>query len=120
MPAHLAAIRREYGRRRDAMLNALQTCFPAETRWREPASGLFIWVELPDQVDTNRLFNEAIEKERVAFIPGQAFDVGPDRGSTNGLRLNFSNSAVEQIEDGIARLGRVLKRHLAKPASNFV
>lgn len=120
MPAHLASIRREYRRRRDAMLNALQTHFPAEARWLKPASGLFIWVELPDQVDTKRLFNEAIEKERVAFIPGQAFDVGPDRGATNGLRLNFSNSPVEQIEDGIARLGRVLKRHLAKTASTFV
>jgi 2-aminoadipate transaminase len=120
MPSHLAAIRLEYGRRRDAMLNALQTRFPAETRWQKPASGLFIWVELPDHVDTQRLFNEAIEMEQVAFIPGQAFDVGQGSGSKNGMRLNFSNSSVAQIEDGIARLGRVLKRHLAQSASKLV
>lgn len=120
MTAHLSAMRLEYGRRRDAMLNALQTHFPAETRWRKPTSGLFIWVELPDHLDTQRLFKEAIETERVAFIPGQAFDVGSDRGSTNGLRLNFSNSPIAQIEDGIARLGRVLKKHLAQSASRLV
>jgi 2-aminoadipate transaminase len=112
LTAHLTALRSEYRRRRDAMLDALERHFPEEARWRKPTSGLFIWVEVPDDVDLRRLWHEAIEGERVAFIPGQAFDVVSGQAAGNGLRLNFSNSTPPQIEDGIARLGRLLKRHL--------
>jgi 2-aminoadipate transaminase len=113
LPAHLTALRDEYRRRRDAMLDALERHFPDEARWRKPTSGLFIWVEVPDGVDLRRLWREAIEVARVAFIPGQAFDVASGQSPGNGLRLNFSNSTPAQIEEGIASLGRMLKRHLS-------
>ncbi|MET0621455.1 MAG: PLP-dependent aminotransferase family protein [Pyrinomonadaceae bacterium] len=113
LPAHLTALRDEYRRRRDAMLDALERHFPDEARWRKPTSGLFIWVEVPDGVDLSRLLREAIEVARVAFIPGQAFDVAGGQSSGNGLRLNFSNSTPAQIEEGIESLGRMLKRHLS-------
>ncbi|HEX2204734.1 MAG TPA: PLP-dependent aminotransferase family protein, partial [Longimicrobium sp.] len=50
-PAHLARLRGEYTLRRDAMLRALGEHFPAEARWRRPGAGLFVWVELPREVD---------------------------------------------------------------------
>jgi 2-aminoadipate transaminase len=109
LQAHLSTLHREYRVRRDTMLHALAEHFPAGARWREPASGLFIWVELPGLLDTGELLKVAIETEQVAFIPGQAFSVGQRRRGTNCLRLNFSHSSVERIEDGIARLARVLK-----------
>lgn len=110
---HIATLRREYGRRRDAMLRALHASFPDSTRWRKPASGFFIWVELPVTVDSEELLITSIETEKVAFIPGHAFDVRPGPHARNCIRLNFSNTTVEQIEDGIARLGRAVHRLMA-------
>jgi 2-aminoadipate transaminase len=110
LPAHLDTLRREYRRRRDAMLGALRAHFPEGARWETPTSGLFIWVELPEGTDTGELLEAAIETEQVAFIPGHAFCVGDESPATNRMRLNFSNSSVEQIEEGVRRLARVLKR----------
>ncbi|HWS85823.1 MAG TPA: PLP-dependent aminotransferase family protein [Pyrinomonadaceae bacterium] len=116
LPAHLDNLRREYRRRRDAMLGALRTYFPAGARWETPTSGLFIWVELPEGADTGALLAEAIETEQVAFIPGHAFHVGDEPPATNRMRLNFSNSSVERIEEGVRRLARVLSGGLAPEA----
>lgn len=110
LPAHLARLRVEYRRRRDAMISALRTHFPPQANWETPASGLFIWVELPEWVDTGELLRAALEQEKVAFIPGHAFYVNEDHPATNRMRLNFSNSSVERIEDGVQRLARVIKK----------
>lgn len=110
LPAHLERLRREYRRRRDAMLGALREHFPEGARWETPTGGLFIWVELPEGTDTGELLEAALETEQVAFIPGHAFCVHDERPATNRMRLNFSNSSVERIEDGVRRLARVLKK----------
>lgn len=106
LPAHLQRLRQEYGRRRDAMLAAIERHFPAGSRWTVPAGGMFVWVELPAWVDTAVLLQTAVEQEQVAYIPGYAFAV-PGHTITNCLRLNFSNCTPELIEEGMARLGRV-------------
>ncbi len=110
-PAHLAGLRQAYGARRDAMLHTLTTAFPAEARWTVPRSGLFMWVELPPHMDTERLLDSAVAQEKVAFIPGHAFAaVQPAR--KNGLRLSFSTCSVAQIEDGLTRLGQLIHHAL--------
>ncbi len=109
MPAHLANLRREYGIRRDAMLRALEAHFPPEARWKRPSSGMFIWVELPREINTVELLRRAVETERVAFMPGEFFGIGGSGGARNGLRLNFTHCAPEQIQDGVRRLANVLK-----------
>jgi 2-aminoadipate transaminase len=106
---HLPMLRGEYRLRRDAMLRALDQHFPSASRWHEPISGVFIWVELPKVVDTNKVLKIALETERIAFIPGQAFCVRNSCQASHCMRLNFSNSSVESIEEGIPRLARVLK-----------
>jgi len=108
LPGHLARLRVEYRRRRDAMIDALHKYFPPETHWETPVSGLFVWVELPDWVDTGVLLAEALETEQIAFIPGHAFYVNKEHPATNRMRLNFSNNSVDRIEDGIRRLARVM------------
>jgi 2-aminoadipate transaminase len=110
LPEHIATLRQVYHTRRDAMLNALQTHFPSEAHWRTPASGLFIWVELPAAVDAGELLRRAITVDKVAFIPGHAFGVGGSRRSAHCMRLNFSNCGPERIEEGITRLARALSR----------
>jgi 2-aminoadipate transaminase len=107
LPGHLARLCAEYGRRRDAMLAALERYFPAQAQWTRPSNGMFIWVELPEHIDTADLLETAVAQEQVAFIPGHAFAL-PGYGRRNCLRLNFSNCTPERIEDGIERLGRVI------------
>jgi 2-aminoadipate transaminase len=104
---HIPRIREVYSRRRNAMLRALERHFPAGVRWTRPQGGLFLWVTLPNGMDSARLLEDAI-REKVAFVPGDAFF--PKGGGANTLRLNFSYSTPERIEEGIARLGRALAR----------
>jgi 2-aminoadipate transaminase len=108
---HVHRIREVYGHRRDVMLGALAKAFPDPSmgvRWTKPQGGLFLWATMPDWMDTAELLQEAV-KEKVAFVPGAAFFAGGD--VHNSMRLNFSNAGDEQIEEGIARLGRaVVKR----------
>jgi 2-aminoadipate transaminase len=107
--AHLAVLRRTYAERCEAMLGALERHLPPGSRWTRPDGGLFIWAELPSGLRADDLFAEAL-REKVAFVPGSAFFAESPRHET--LRLNYSNRSIELIEEGIARLGRVVARRL--------
>jgi 2-aminoadipate transaminase len=106
---HVRRLRQVYRERRDTMLAAMESYFPGEVTWTHPDGGLFLWVTLPEGVDTEALLVEAIE-EKVAFVPGSAFYAMG--GGENTMRLNFSNAPPEQIEAGIERLGRVIRRRM--------
>jgi 2-aminoadipate transaminase len=108
LPSHLARLQEEYGQRRDTMLAAMARHFPPGVAWTRPRGGMFIWVTLPEHVDTGPLLATAVEREGVAFIPGHAF-AGPSIEARNFMRLNFSNCCLADIEEGIHRLGRVLE-----------
>jgi DNA-binding transcriptional MocR family regulator len=108
LPQHLQRLRREYQRRRDAMMQALHTHFPANARWYRPRSGFFVWVTLSEEIDVTKLLKLAIEREQIAFVPGHAFCSGGGVKGKHSLRLNFSHCTPQQIDDGIARLGRLL------------
>jgi 2-aminoadipate transaminase len=110
-PQHLQRLCEEYGRRRDTMLSALDHYFPSEATWTRPAAGMFVWVTLPEEVDTTELLSVAVEQEKVAFIPGQAFAVAGCQ-ARNCMRLNFSNCCLPDIEEGIGRLGNLLHQYL--------
>ncbi len=112
LPDHLAALRDAYRRRRDAMLEALRHHLPPAVRWNHPASGMFVWAELPPGLDAAGLLRAAVETEGVAFSPGAAFRAG-DPGVDRCLRLSFTNLAPERIEEGVRRLGRAVRAALA-------
>ena len=107
---HLENLRTEYARRRDTMLAAIARTFPEGTRWSRPRAGFFTWVELPEGLDASRLFEIALERERVAFLPGAAFAVEGAAPARSALRLNFSFPDPETIEKGMERLGRVIQQ----------
>lgn len=109
LDAHLSELRRQYRARRDAMVSALREHFPREARFATPSAGMFVWVDLPGEVDTARLLARAVEVERVAFLPGQAFWVKGGPRPTNGMRLNFSHCPPARIEEGVRRLARALR-----------
>jgi len=105
LESHIALLRSVYARRRDAMLGSLRRHMPEGCSWTEPEGGLFLWVRLPDGIDASSLLSACL-LQKVAFVPGEPFWVGPPVRNT--LRLNFSNASEDRIEDGIARLARAV------------
>ena len=96
--------------RRDAMLDALAEFFPPQAEWTRPAGGLFVWVTLPDFIDTTDLLARAL-RDNVAFVPGEgAFLDGRGRSS---MRLNFSGSDEDTIREGVRRIGEVVAEQVA-------
>lgn len=108
LPGHIAEICSGYRNQMNTMLEELES-FPAGTVWTKPEGGLFIWVELPAGLNAIDILQKAIEK-KVAFVPGTHFCV--DGGHENTLRLNFSNSSVEQIRTGMASLREIINNAL--------
>ena len=105
---HIKAICASYKEQLEAMLADLDQ-FPAGTRYTRPEGGLFIWVELPEGIDVKSLLDEAVERH-VAYVPGTHFFA--NGGHENTLRLNFSNSTVEQIHEGMAILRDIFEKAL--------
>lgn len=110
---HVLKIRETYRQRRDAMLAALEEHFPVGATWTHPQGGLFLWVKLPEGVDSLDLINEAVE-QKVAFVPGTAFYA--DGRGHDALRLTFATCSTDQIEEGIKRLGKAIVRRKKQAA----
>ncbi len=108
---HVRDVRQVYGERRDVMLDALARHFPEGVEWTRPQGGLFLWVTLPPPLESARVFEAALV-EKVAFVPGAPFF--PRGGGERMLRLNFSYCAPPVIEEGIRRLGAVIRKQLAR------
>ncbi len=106
---HAKEIRKVYKERRDVMLETLSEYMPEGVSWTHPKGGLFLWVSLPECLNCEDLFKDAIA-EKVAFVPGVSFYA--EGGGQNTMRLNFSNARPEMINEGIFRLSNVLKKHL--------
>ncbi len=102
----LEKIRKMYKRQRDLMIAMIGKYFPHDVEYTQPEGGMFLWVTLPDGLSSMELFNRAL-KEKVAFVPGEAFYT--DNPQKNTLRLNFSNSDDEKITEGVRRLGTAIK-----------
>ena len=97
-----------YRKKRDVMLEAMETSFPRKAKWEEPKGGLFLWVKFPRGFDTDALLKDSVAKG-VAFVPGSLFFTKPVH---NYMRLNYSLPSEEEIVTGIQALGRLLKEKL--------
>ena len=110
LPDHIKRICRSYKAQLDAMLSELST-FPEGTTYTRPDGGLFIFVTLPEGIDAKELLEQAVERH-VAYVPGTHFFC--DGGHENTLRLNFSNSSIAQIHEGMSTLREIFAQALAK------
>ncbi len=106
LDAHLAEVRGFYETKCILMLAALENHMSSLAKWNRPQGGLFLWVELLEQIDTLPLLRQAVEQERVAFIPGQPFFV--DGSGSNTLRLSFSNVSDDNINLGLEKISRLI------------
>lgn len=104
---HVAKLRTVYKARRDHMLAALAREMPEGVSWTKPEGGMFVWVTLPQGMDGADLLAQSLKTERVAFVPGRAFFADGSNGNT--LRLSFSCADEAAIDEGIKRLGRLIR-----------
>ena len=106
---HIMKICEMYKPKRDVMMRSMKKYFPEGYTCNRPKGGMFAWVTLPEKVDTEVMFLDAI-KEKVAYVHGKAFCVDGSGGSS--MRLNFSYSTNEQLEEGMKRLGAVIEKKM--------
>jgi 2-aminoadipate transaminase len=105
--SHLDRLRLLYRERREAMLGALADIFGGTgSSWTSPQGGFFVWLTLPEGVDMRKLAGQAVERG-VAYIPGTAFSVAPDR-FVNSARLCYATTSPSRIREGISRLHAVV------------
>ena len=107
-----------YRRKCEVMLEALAREMPEGVRWTHPEGGLFLWVTLPEGLDAGALLRPAVEEEGVAYVPGAAFHA--DGSGRNTMRLNFSYPSEKEIQEGIARLARLIRRHAPERTAQHV
>ncbi|MGC9122767.1 MAG: PLP-dependent aminotransferase family protein [Thermoplasmata archaeon] len=100
-----------YRKKRDLMLKSLEENMPEGVTWTRPDGGMFLWVTVDYDIDTEKLLKKALEN-KVAYVVGTAFY--PDGRGRNSMRLNFTYSKDEDIITGISRLGKVIKEEIKK------
>ena len=101
----VATYRALYAERCMALLSALEEFMPAGVTWTRPEGGFFVWLTLPESIDTYPLLYKGIDAG-VVFVPGAAFSSA--QGPSNKLRLAFSAVPPETLREGVKRLAPVL------------
>ena len=109
---HVPTIRALYKKQRDAMLAALQDNFAdLDVQWTQPAGGMFLWLRMPEGVDTVKMLPAAVERN-VAYVPGAAFYAdGPDNRT---MRLSYVTASEEQIRTAIQALADTVRATLVQ------
>lgn len=107
LETHIPKIRDLYRHRCQTMLNALQRYMPTTVTWNKPEGGMFIWIELPKNINATELLSEAIQ-HKVAFVPGETFFANTIH--TNCMRLAFVTVPEEKIEQGVSILAQLITK----------
>jgi 2-aminoadipate transaminase len=109
LQAQIEKIRKTYGRKLEFMLQSLAKYMPKGVEWSKPEGGLFLWIKLPKKMSANELFPKAVEN-KVAYVVGSAFHCN-GKGQ-NTMRINFSYSTEQQIDQGIQRLANMIRENM--------
>ena len=103
LEAHIEKCKAYYREKLEVFLKTMEDSFPEEmgVTWTKPEGGLFLWVTVPEHIDTKELFHEAI-KFKVAFVPGEVFY--GENPAKNHMRINFSFATKKQLAEAVKRL----------------
>ena len=110
---HVIKLRDTLNEKCQVMLETIEAEFGTSADVRKPAGGIFLWVQLPDSVDTTKLFEIAIT-EGVAINPGAEWVVDAETGK-NKIRLCFGLPSKNQIREGVAALADICHREFGVP-----
>jgi len=108
----IVEITKMYETRQKVMLKSLEQYMPEEFSWTHPEGGLFLMAKGPEDLDTNAVLLDCIKEENVAYVAGTSFFC--DGKGQNTMRLNFSYESEANNEEGCKRLGRFMKKAVAK------
>jgi len=111
---HVQVLRKRYSKKAAAMVRACREQLPSSAQWNEPNGGLYVWVRMPAGVKTDlksNLFAAALQQKMI-YVPGNlCYADDPTRRKPNReMRLSFGSESIKNIEEGVSRLGRALKR----------
>jgi len=110
---HIQEACNAYAERCRALVTALAKEMPDDCWWSKPSGGLFLWLELPQFIDTRLLLSQALTATKIAFVPGNLSC--PGVGGENACRLSFASIAPEQIRPAISRFADLVREQ--KPTS---
>ena len=99
-----------YRPRQEAMLQSMADFFPEGFSWSRPDGGMFIWAQGPGELNTETLYQKAVERN-VAYVPGRFFFFRDDQG-LNTMRLNYTMSDEKVIREAIERLAGVIREFM--------
>ena len=114
---YLVFLRMEYLERRNMLENALKKYMPKDITWNSPKGGFYIWLKLPEQIKSTKIFKKSVKKG-VVFVTGRTFD--PASKKDDRLRLAFSNMPKEDIDKGVKILAKVIQKELDKSRLEMV
>lgn len=107
--AHIEKIREIYGRKLNLMCDLIDSELGDFVKYVRPEGGLFVWCELPENVNMLDFVKKCIE-HKVAVVPGTAFMINDEQ--TNCFRMNFSTPSDEKIIEGMKKLGKVKAEYI--------
>ena len=111
---HVPKLTRGLRAKLDTLMEALNAQFGTSAEFEDPKGGIFLWVKLPDHVDTLKLYQAALAAG-VAINPGPEWSTDKAYAGSR-LRLCFASPSHEQIREGIAQLAEVCRREFGVPA----
>lgn len=95
-----------YRSKRDLLLSLLEKYMPEGVSWTHPEGGLFLFLTLPEEIDTVKLYDRALNAG-VAYVAGSFFFI--DGSHRNTMRMNFSFLDSDKMEPGVKILASLLK-----------
>jgi 2-aminoadipate transaminase len=110
---HVPELRKGLRKKLETLMEALAEQFGTAAEFDDPKGGIFLWVKLPDNVDTMQLYQAAL-KEGVAINPGPDWSTDKDH-SKSRMRLCFASPSHDEIRQGIAVLADVCRREFGVP-----
>jgi 2-aminoadipate transaminase len=110
---HVPKLNRALRGKLETLMEALAEQFGTAAEFEDPPGGIFLWVKLPDRVDTQKLAQVALA-EGIAINPGPEWSADKERGKTR-LRLCFANPSKQAIREGVAALAQICHREFGVP-----
>ena len=106
---HIRSVIPIYKEHLDRMIDGMRKHFPETCRYQVPDGGLFVWVELPENIDSRELLRRCAA-HNVGFVPGCPFFLDPEDG-VHRMRMNFSSQSLENIDKGIEIIGEEIRNY---------